>query len=69
MFIALRDLNGSVFKERPLRVKRAIEKSRLEKKVTKVFQKKMNKKGYTPPQKLKAQFKQLNRQKPNTQDD
>ena len=43
-------MNGSPLRERPLRVKRAIEKARLEKKFNKISQKKLNKKGYTAPQ-------------------
>ena len=49
MFKALHSLNGSVLKERPLRVKRAVEKSKLEKKIGRVVQKNMNKKGFTAP--------------------
>lgn len=49
MFKAIQTMNGSTLKERPLRVKRAIEKSRLEKKFNKISQKKLNKKGYTAP--------------------
>ena len=56
MWNALKTMNESVFRERPLRVKRAIEKSKLEKKITRVTQKKMNKKGYTAPQ-VKKQWK------------
>ena len=37
-------------------MKRAVEKGRLEKKVRKVMEKKLNKKGYTPPQNLMKAF-------------
>lgn len=50
MFNAIQTMNGSVLRERPLRVKRAIEKSKLEKKFNKLNEKKMNRKGYTAPQ-------------------
>ena len=50
MFKAIQTMNGVPLRERPLRVKRAIEKSKLEKKFNKVQAKKMGKKGYTPPQ-------------------
>lgn len=53
MFKAIQTMNGSPLRERPLRVKRAIEKSKLEKKFNKVQQKKMNKPGYTPPQNMR----------------
>lgn len=46
-------MNGSVLRERPLRVKRAIEKSKLEKKARTVNENKINKKGYTPPRQKK----------------
>ena len=49
MFKALHSLNGSVLNERPLRVKRAVEKSKLEKKIGRVVQKNMNKRGFTAP--------------------
>lgn len=54
MFKAIQTMNGSPLRERALRVKRAVEKSKLEKKITRVQQKKMNKKGYTPPQSVKG---------------
>ncbi len=50
MFKAIQTMNGTPLRERPLRVKRAIEKSKLEKKFNKVQAKKMSQKGYTPPQ-------------------
>lgn len=52
MFNAIQQMNGSTLKGRTIRVKRAIEKNKLEKKATKVFQKKLAKPGYTPPKKL-----------------
>lgn len=50
MFKAIQTMNGVPLRDRPLRVKRAIEKSKLEKKFNKVQAKKMGKRGYTPPQ-------------------
>jgi hypothetical protein len=49
MFKAIQTMNDSPLRERPLRVKRAIEKSKLEKKFNKVNERKMNRPGYTPP--------------------
>ena len=51
MFKAITTMNNSVLNGRNLRVKRAIEKSKLEKKFRKIEQKKINRKGYTAPQK------------------
>lgn len=50
-------MNGSQLQNRPLRVKRAVQKQKLEKKFRKVAEKKLNKKGYTPPQNKNRQFK------------
>lgn len=66
MINALSTMNGSMLKERPLRVKRAIEKTKLDKKMKTVAEKKLNKKGYTAPQpkkqwKTPQQFKEVTR--------
>ena len=57
MFNALMTMNGTSLKERSLRVKRAVQKEKLEKKFKKVAERKLNKKGYTPPQHIKRGFK------------
>lgn len=57
MWNALKSMNGSELKGRSLRVKRAVEKEKLEKKFERVMNKKMNKKGYTPPRQIKTGFK------------
>ena len=59
MFRAIQTMNGSPLKERPLRVKRAVEKSKLDKKFSKIMEKKMQKKGYTPPSDLKAERRKV----------
>ena len=74
MFNALKTMNGSILNERPLRVKRAIEKSKLEKKVKNVIAKKINKKGYTAPRdpkklwKVPAKHQRLQGGKPDSGD-
>jgi hypothetical protein len=50
-------MNGSSLKGRPLRVKRAVEKGKLEKKINRVVSKHMNKKGFTAPQDPKKIWK------------
>ena len=62
MFKAIQTMNGSSLKERPLRVKRAVEKSKLDKKFSKIMDKKMQKKGYTPPNSLKADRRNIRNQ-------
>ena len=56
MFNALMTMNETILKDRPLRVKRAVQKEKLEKKFKKVAERKLNKKGYTPPQHIKRGF-------------
>jgi hypothetical protein len=43
-------MNGSLLRDRPLRVKRAIEKAKLEKKARRIEEHKLSKRNYTPPQ-------------------
>lgn len=50
-------MNGSILKERPLRVKRAVEKSKREKKINRVVTKNFNKKGFTAPKDPKKIWK------------
>ena len=60
MFKALKNMNGSQLKERPLRVKRAVGKDKLEKKINHVVAKNMSKRGFTAPKNPKKlnQFQQ-----------
>lgn len=53
----MKNMNGTQLQNRPLRVKRAVQKEKLEKKFRKVAEKKLNKKGYSPPQNKKWQSK------------
>jgi len=57
MFNAFKTMNGKTLKDRPLRVKRAVEKAKLEKKINRVVAKHMNKKGFTAPQDPKRMWK------------
>lgn len=43
-------------------MKRAVEKSKLDKKFSKIMDKKMQKKGYTPPNSLKADRRNIRNQ-------
>lgn len=50
-------MQGTKLRDRPVRVKRAIEKSKLEKKFNRVMEKQLSKKNYTPPQDRSKLFK------------
>lgn len=52
---AIKEMNGFKIGERPIRVKKAVEKERIEKKVKKLIEKKI-KKGRTPPTKNNKLF-------------
>lgn len=57
MFTAFKSMNGTVLKGRTIRVKRAVEKAKLEKKISRVVNKHMNKKGVTAPRDPKKMWK------------